>query len=280
MTRLSTFIKRKIMTSPLAVMAKKIEAYFQLRGMTKEDSKILGHRTIYCISPYKTGTTYISTCFNNDIALHEPMQYASLTELNKDFDALFLKRLNTLNLKLECSGFWSGYIDELAKHKFAKDLTYICVVRRPSSWVTSVVNYWSRSRHVLERYDFINDLFWKPKAGVDIRTILSSDEVDREASIKKLLDFYMDFTRQTRKLDGVVYIHLNELRDYMPAIGDLIDEKPNFDSAWRRENKGKSFVYVNPEIDKEYEELIESFTKNDAHEKVSEVKSEILNQTK
>lgn len=182
------------MSSPFAKIAKRVEGYYQLRGVNKVNDKILDNMTIYTISPYKTGTTYLSSCFDQTVSKHEPMQYLSLLQLEWYFDHFFVSRLNTLNLKLECSGFWSGYIDELVTHEVAKDLFYICILRDSSSWATSVINYWCRSTYVLQRFDFINELFWKPKTGVDVRKVLSSNDSERDEMINKLLGFYLDFT--------------------------------------------------------------------------------------
>lgn len=256
------FIKQKIMLSPLASYVKQVEANGQLLRLSKQGSKIANNSTVYSISPYKTGTTFLSTCFDKKVARHEPLQYLSLKGLNKDFDSLFLRRLNTLNLKLECSGFFSAYVDELANHRIAKNLIYLCIVRKPSSWVSSVINYWGRSKYVMKRYDFINELFWVPKTGVDFKRFFSLDAAEQELEVNKLLDFYMDFTKKTVQLDNVIYIPLGQLSSYALALGDLIDERPNFNRAWKRTNNDKTYIYENSEVDSEYNKLIVSLAKS------------------
>lgn len=162
-------IKRYILKTPFGKFAKNIEARILYAKMVfVKDSEIINHKTVYCISPYKTGTTYLASCFNLDMSKHEPIKHMSLKNLEKDFDSFFIKRLNHLNLKLECSGFWSAYINELAHNKIAKDLDYICILRAPSSWVASVINYWHDPERLKLRFQFGNELFWKKKVGVDL----------------------------------------------------------------------------------------------------------------
>ena len=249
-------IKQKVMLSPMAVPAKRIEAFLQKKQLHKANDRILANGTVYCISPYKTGTTFIASCFNGQIAAHEPLQYLSLKELSVDFNNFFLRRLNTLNLKLECSGFLSGYVEELATHSVAKELTYLCVTRKPTSWVTSVINYWGRSQYVMKRYDFINELFWIPKAGVDLKDFFSMKEEAQEVAIHKLLHFYMDFTKKTEQLQNLIYMPLNKLDSHMASIGEIINEPPSISKAWKRKNNNKMFNYENQKVDAEYELLI------------------------
>lgn len=97
--------------------------------------------TVYILSPYKTGTTYVDSLWSNRISKHEPFDVYSLKYFGKEFETTFIKRSRALNLKLECSGFLSLYINELPKITDANRLRYIYILRPPSEWVKSVISF-------------------------------------------------------------------------------------------------------------------------------------------
>jgi hypothetical protein len=248
--------KNYLLKTPLAKIAKNIEARILSTKMVFSGSEIVDHKTVYCISPYKTGTTYLSSCFNQEISKHEPIHYLSLKKLDKNFDGFFIKRLNHLNLKLECSGFWSAYIRELVNNKIAKDLDYVCILRSPSSWVSSVINFMKGPFMRELHFDFPNELFWKQKVGVDIHAFeIGIDSKKNQEIIEGLIRFYFDFTKNTSLLNKITYIKLKEIDKDLPLVGSLIHEDPTIKNRWKRETKEKYFVYENKSIDIEYDRL-------------------------
>lgn len=254
-------IKRKLLTSFLAKPAKDAEAWFQKMKVKGETNSISGNKTVYCISPYKTGTTYLSSSFDPKVSDHEPLQYLSMVELEKKFDGFFTKRMNSLNLKLECSGFFSAYIDELIANPIAKNLDYICILRSPSSWITSVINYWQRPFLQEQRYEYLTELFWKPKVGVDVRKLVDSDnKLTDIKAIDKLVEFYFDFTQKTKNIQNIHYVELNELDVFLPKVGKMINETPLTQRGWQRKAKEKKFEFKDNIIDEEYNKLIMHIT--------------------
>lgn len=252
-------IKRKLLTSVFAKQAKDIEALLQKRKLKGSTDEITGNRTVYCVSPFKTGTTYLSTAFDNKISDQRPMLYLSMSEFEKDFNAFFLKRLNSLNLKLECSGFFSAYIDELAAHPIAKELEYICILRSPSSWITSVINHWGLHQFQERKFEYITECFWKPKVGVDIRNVLdSNNQIKDDKAIDKLVKFYFEYTENTKKLKNMHYVGMKELEAFLPTVGKMIGEVPNVQDTWQRKTKDKKFEFKDEAIDLEYCELVSS----------------------
>ncbi|WP_282042546.1 hypothetical protein [Winogradskyella flava] len=213
-------------------------------------------RTVYCISPYKTGTTYLSSLFSSKISAHEPVHYTSWKLLNKNFSKYFIKRMNYLNIKLECSGHWSAFVDDLANDEVAKDLDYICILRSPSSWISSVINYWHIPPLVNFKFDFANEFYWKDTVGVDLKSFnFETDTEENKIIIDKLIEFYFDFTNKTRLLNNVTYINLKEINEKLPIVESLINEKANMANSFKRSNKSKKFEYKNEKIDQEYEQL-------------------------
>jgi len=253
-------LKQFIYRTPFVKLVKDVEASLQYIGyLNQPDDLVKGNKTVYCISPYKTGTTFLASSFDEAVARHEPDQYLALKKLDKNFDEFFVKRMNKLNLKLECAGYWSAYIDQLANHKIASELTYLCILREPSSWITSVINFYNRPYTRAMHFEYENELFYKPKVGIDCREIFTSDNQANQAMIDKLIEFYFHFTESTQKLKNIHYIKIKELKDGIFAIGDLIGEKPNISKSWMRKAKEKNFVYHDEDLDRKYNELISTF---------------------
>ncbi|WP_370391761.1 hypothetical protein [uncultured Winogradskyella sp.] len=220
-------------------------------------------RTVLCISPYKTGTTFIAGLFRKEVAKHEPLHYISYKLLDKDFDKYFQKRMAYLNLKLECSGLWSAYVDDLASNATSKDLDYICVLRSPSSWVTSVINYWNEPFMLDFHFDIQNEFFWKNKVGVNLREFnFDRESKTNEEIIEKLISFYFDFTEKTKNIRNLTYIHLHDIKKKISCIEDLLGEKANVKNSWKRQNKNKRFIYKNDEIDNRYKVLTDNLIRN------------------
>ncbi|WP_299117120.1 hypothetical protein [uncultured Winogradskyella sp.] len=256
---ISEKFKFSLLKSRLGRLIRDIEGRLVLLKMRSPNSKHANRKTVYCISPYKTGTTYLSSSFNPEISQHEPIHYASYKALDKDFDKYFTKRLNYLDLKLECSGSWSAYIDELVNNETAKDLEYICVLRSPSSWITSVINYWNKANMLKFHFDIPLEFFWKDKVGVDLRAFdFNVDSEKNKEIIDKLIAFYFEFTEKTKLLKNITYIHLKDICQNMPVVEALIDEKAAIKGSWKRENKKKLFVYKNDAVDEAYNKLTAS----------------------
>jgi len=254
-------VKELIGMSPLHKLSIDIKARWDLSKFSDVNDQIMGYSTTYCISPYKTGTRYLTGCYRNEVSAHEPMHFLSLRELDKNFDEFFIKRLNTLNLKLECSGFFSAYIDEIAANPLAKDLNYIIILRSPSSWITSAVNYWDYLGKTGLQYRYPNLLFWMNKVGVNLELLLSASEKDKIKGLEKLADFYMNFTQKTQQLNNVHYVKIDEIDSFLPVLDKLIKETSHPEES-QTHIRRKTFHYKNEELDGEYNKLVLKLTKN------------------
>jgi hypothetical protein len=174
----------------------------------------------------------------------------------RDFERYFVRRLNSLNLKLECSGYFCAYIDKLAQADIAKDLTYICVLRKPSSWVTSVVNHFKIVKENRHYYLWGNELFWKEHVGVNLANFFTSEESEQLEVIEKMLSFYMNFTRNTEKLKNVHYVWIKDLQRFVPKIGQMIGEEANLSKSRKNKSLIRNYVYKNKKVDAAYEQLV------------------------
>lgn len=251
------FLKKLIVRSPLHPLAIRIKSWWITRKWSKESDDKLKLNTVYCISPYKTGTTFLASCFSDDVSRHEPLHYTSIHRLNQNFEQYFVSRLNFLELKLECSGFLSAYVDKLAQTEATKDLRYICILRKPSEWVTSVVNHHKKVKDSQHHFFWGNELFWKKHAGVDLASFFSLQESKKLQMIENLIDFYMSFTKKTKKLKNVEYIWLEDLEDTLPEIGALLNEEVQLAKSKRNKAIKKAYVYRNDQIDAQYEQLVQ-----------------------
>lgn len=255
-------IKRYIVRTPFAENVKNIQARILYAGIPPLKSEVK-RKTVYCISPYKTGTTYLASCFSPEISQHEPLHHVTLKYLDKNFDDFFAKRMNYLNLKLECSGFLSAYISELSENEIAKDLEYIWTLRPPSSWVTSLINYYYRSDSLLHfQFDFVVDLFWKRKVGIDLREFQIGVETKKNQEIiDKLIQYYFDWTKKTSLLKNVTYIKIKEIDNNLPLVETLIDETSTIKDRSKNAATNRAFSYKNESIDAEYELLTANLIK-------------------
>ncbi|MCL6266221.1 hypothetical protein [Flagellimonas myxillae] len=255
-------INKLIVQSPLHKTALKLHANKIYRSWSKENSRILGHKTIYSISPYKTGTTFLASCFDYEISRHEPIHHASVKKIGQDFDGYFVRRLNSLNLKLEASGFWSAYIDQLAAHPIGKELTYICVLRKPCSWATSVVNHWYQVKKYGQHYFWTNELYWKKIVGVDLANFFEYSEEEKLEVVSKLIKFYMSFTEKTAKLENVHYVWIKDLQNFVPTLEQLMEEEAKLEKSEKNTGLLRQYTYENNEIDESYMDLVNSLVKN------------------
>ncbi|SDR00396.1 hypothetical protein [Flagellimonas zhangzhouensis] len=255
-------IKKFIISTPLHKTILKIKAARISNSWVRENNKILGHKTIYCISPYKTGTTYLASSFDDSISQHESLHYTSMKKLNEDFERYFIRRLNTLNLKLECSGFLSSYVDDLAQNKISKDLTYICVLRKPSAWVTSAVNHHQIVKGANQHYFWGNELYWKEHVGVDLGNFLLLNDDEKLAAAKKMTEFYMSFTKKTKQLKNVKYVWIKDLQEFLPKLEKMIDEEAKPEKSEKNKASLKKYTYKNDEIDLAYEKLVDELLTN------------------
>lgn len=249
-------MKKYLLQTPLASPLKKIEAKLQKSALLKHQSHMISSfKTVYCISPYKTGTTFLATNFQKKVSAHEPCQYLSLIEFENDFDVFFIKRLNFLNLKLECSGFLSAYVEELVAHDLTKNLNYISIIRDPSSWITSVVNYWSRLKHL--NFDYIDQLFWQKKVGVSFVRFTEKSDREKRYIIDRAIDFYLTFTQNTFRFANITHVEIQSLEEYAnEELAPSINASVVAGRAFKRQNKKKAFSYSNPEIDYRYRQIL------------------------
>jgi hypothetical protein len=115
--------------------------------------------TIYCVSPYKTGTTFLIGALKRAgiRAAHEPLH---LTSLRFATDVDFIQRRQArLKLDIEASGFWSTRIGLLRSAQPKAQMVF--VFRDPVEWIESVVAHFARVKREVQ-YDYVEEWFFRP----------------------------------------------------------------------------------------------------------------------
>ena len=105
-------------------------------------------------------------------------------------------------------------------------------------------------------FDIPHEHFWKEKVGVNLREFeFDLESPKNQEMIDKLIAFYFDFTKKTSLLKNITYIRLKDIKNSLPIVEALIDEKATPEDSWKRANNKKQFDYKNEAIDQQYMEL-------------------------
>lgn len=251
-------IKTLVTRTPLIKIVHVIQLTLLKRRLDRLDTQALKLKPVIGISPYKTGTTYVESCYDNSISSNDALHHYSLKYSLENFDDLFVQRFNYLNLKLDCTGFWCAYIKELSEHHIAKELNYIFVIRKPSDWIKSTINYFNFSQKHLY-FNFINEYFWKQLLNIDVINFYNFDHSKQAQVIEQLIIFYYRVLKDSTLLKNVHYVRLSNIDSIFPVLDSLIDETANLNNAFKRETakEHKTFDYDNEMADAAYEKLLE-----------------------
>ena len=249
-------VKRWLLKSQIGRSARELQALVHLQRI-QYSSRVLEQNHILCISPYKTGTTFLASCYSNTIASHEPLRYATLRYVNNCKNDLFYRRLRFLGLNLECSGHFSAHAKDL-RCDLPPQIKCCCIGRLPSEWVTSVINYW-KILHVegLRYRDYIDSLFWLPIIGESLYEFFCQNDIKKETIVTRLERFYLSYIENAIEIPGMLFIPIEQLVDRLPEIDDLVGASSKPVNAWRRTNKDSYFRYENESCDKHYLRLVE-----------------------
>ena len=163
----------------------------EIKGAVKDiqirHAQTTGGTRAYCISPYRSGTTYISRLFApNHQVRHEPLRFITLKRL--DNPVFLAQRARFLNLDLESSGCFANRLAVL--RQFAPEAPMLFLSRDPEIWIGSVINYFptlsSRIHH-----NYIARLFFDPICQVPIDRFYTLTPPDQERLVRSLLEFWL-----------------------------------------------------------------------------------------
>lgn len=191
--------------------------------------------TVYCISPYKTASTFVSGLLNtNNNSKHEPYQHLTLLLVNK---AWFLGiREKVLGLDFEASGFLS-----LNKDYFLLNKKKVVIIYRDFfSWCQSLINHQSYLAS-LQGYPYTSRLLVDKICHFKIESFIELDNDEKEKLILNLYEFWYEFYNDQRFVnDNVLVIDIKdidarsmEIKQFCEIDGELIK------GSWKRESASK-----------------------------------------
>jgi len=206
---------------------------------------IAGGTKAYCISPYKTGTTYVCGLFSegNRVA-HEPFHHTTLRRLS---DSAFLeKRAGYLSLDLESSGFFSNRLLQL--RMFAPSVPVLFMCRSPEAWIGSVINYFAQLDKQVH-YNYVSRLFFDPICRFAVERFYEMSADGQRHIVQSLLGFWLDVYETAKRDPGAMIVPLEQLSDKLQSVEDFLGLKARRLGAWQRSNKTKQTFVLSDHID-------------------------------
>lgn len=203
-------------------------------------------RTCYCVSPYKTGTTYIAGLFQeHHRVVHEPLQYATLRRV-EDVDFMRFRQA-FLSLDLECSGFFSAHLSLLKQ--VAPEAPLLFVSRAPDEWIGSLLNYFEQL-DMRVAYNYLARLFFDPVCGHPVERFYRLDDWKQHDVVVRLLDFWSQVYSAAVAEPHALVVDLSEVDRRLPDIEDHFalraSRKPGI---WRRETPRKKPFCIRDYVD-------------------------------
>ena len=202
--------------------------------------------TSYCISPYKSGTTYFAGLFSGVASSnHEPLMHVTIRNID---DLQFLKRRAIyLNLDLECSGFFAGRLSLL--RRFAPQARVVFLSRHPEEWIGSVVNYFSKLNDIVS-YNYVARLIFDPICGVPIENFFNLGFSERKVIVSALMEYWLKVYQEAEADDNVMIVPLLELDDRIEEVASFLGlPVPSAEGVWKRENAQKKEFSISDYID-------------------------------
>jgi hypothetical protein len=204
-------------------------------------------RTAYCISPHKTGTTFIAHMFDQAVSAHEPLHHPTLKHIQ---DPDFLRRRKAyLDLRVEASGFFA-YVAKDFGELFPED-NMVFMIRDPSEWIGSHLNY---APVVARRVNYIfgRNFFWRRITPYDANDFYDLTDQQQHDYVTAMLHFWLKVYGEARDLPNGHIIRLNEADDNIELLEHLFAQKAvNLKTGFRRVNEEKkpfsAWDYVNKE---------------------------------
>ncbi len=247
--------KARLVSTPLYRPLLEVRSAFQFWSVLLAKDKEYPS-TAYCISPYKSGTTYLSGLFSSVAkSAHEPMMYATLKNINnKNF---MRKRGVYLNLDLECSGFFAGKIEML--RAIAPQAKILYLSRHPEQWIGSVVNYFAALRGKVS-HNYVARLVFDPICEWPVDKFYDLEVGAQRHIVLKLMEFWIEVYRQGMSDDQSMVIPLKEVDDRIHEVSEFLGLPAVVPgNAWKRENSRKKNFVLSDYLDlSDYVERVKS----------------------
>jgi len=200
----------------------------------------------YCVSPYKTGTTYLASLFKQGHrAAHEPLHFVTL---HRRDDVRFLaRRHRALDLDLECSGFLALSQREL--RAAVGDVPFVYLNRDPRRWIRSVLGHFDMLREAVS-YNFVARRFFDPLCGEHIDQFHRLDHQARARVSTRLLSMWTECFRVARADPRTLVVRLEDLDDRLAEVEDHIGLRAGRPERARKRTARRTFDFdLNDHVD-------------------------------
>lgn len=171
-----------------------------------------GCETVYCISPYKAGTTYCSGLFDCK-SMHDPFMYTTIKHINNS--KFLFKRSRLLALDIECSGFSAGKLGTVRSFSPESKVAYLS--RRTEVWIGSVVNYFSKLNDKIS-YNSFAGLIFDPIFMYPIEDFYSLDASKQRHFVSSLMHYWIKVYSSGEGDNRALVIPLNKLDDRISQV--------------------------------------------------------------
>lgn len=187
-------------------------------------------RTGFCISPYKTGTTFVANIFDPAYARHEPIPYPTM---RWSHDENFMHRRKAfLNLKCESFGYHSLHAERFAK-MFPND-NMVFMIREPSDWMRSMFDYFS-TKEPWVHFNYGALYYWPKILRGKTLQFYSLEDEQRHILVEDLMRFWVKTYRTAESLPNGHIIRLSEAEDNIELLEHLFHQKAvNLQTGFRR----------------------------------------------
>jgi len=228
---------RLIVKSPVYAFFRRIKDLMEyLKILIKKKGE--GRTKSYCISPYKTATTYVAGAMSGNYkAEHEPFQHLTLKNIQ---NINFLKaRSEYLSLDIECSGFFAGKLDLI--RSYDSNARILMVYRPFEKWVKSFINhakYLSGRMHDVYMHRMVFDSILEAR----VEDFHDLDKSEKLRIMERLFVYYESSFLQGSSDKKCLIVPLKYLDESWDAVLAFLNlEKRAIDKhAWKRESKLKN----------------------------------------
>jgi hypothetical protein len=202
-------------------------------------------RTAYCISPYKTGASFIANMFDPSVSAHEPLYHLTLKHMhNPDF---LQRRKAFLDLRVEAFGHFAIMAKEFSV--LFPDVDLLFTIRDPSDWLGSCLDHAAVMQQRIH-YHFGGKLFWRKVTRYASNDFYRLGDEAQCEYVTDMLNFWVRTYRTARTLPKAHIIRLHEVEEKIEWLEDLFNQKAvNLKHAHRNNSPGRkpfsAWDYVN-----------------------------------
>lgn len=241
MSKINSFIVASKLY-PYALKIRSLISYFliNLFGRLRQNKR----GTVYCISPYKSGTTFFSQIFICK-SRHEPFMHLTI---NKIDNSKFIKRRHDfLDLDLECSGFFAHNLKSL--RSACPNARVIYLVRHPETWIRSVLNYFYNLNEKVS-YNYVARLVFDPICKYPVDEFYQLSVREQSFIVTRLLEYWINVYKEAYQDSKCMVMDLKNVEKNRIKVERFTGLKMGSqEGVWKRENSSKREFLLKEYID-------------------------------